>query len=164
AQCIRGSRSGSYMTSLPSDLPRGSRASATRFEAWVSAHHSAVYRSAWRITRNGADAEDVAQKVFLQVLERIARPEWTDVADPGYRLRWLAVKTALDLRRGEANRRRREEERAMETSEAQSAERGPDPARAELLARLHAAVARLPDELRVATVLRFQEGLTFAAM
>src|SRR5215831_9972406 len=105
------------MTSRPLDSSRESGAPAVRFEAWVRAHHAAVYRSAWRITRNGADAEDVAQQVFLQVLERIARPEWSDVADPGPRLRWLAVKTALGARRGEANRRRREEIRAMETSE-----------------------------------------------
>ena len=51
----------------------------------------------------------------------------------------------------------------METSESATAA-GPDPARTELLAKLRASVAHLPDELRVATVLRFQEGLTFAAM
>lgn len=151
------------MTSLSSEPPREPRDAAARFEAWVVAHHAAVYRSAWRITRNGADAEDVAQRVFLHVFERLDRPEWTHAADPGDKLRWLAVRTALDLRRGEANRRRREEARAMETSESAAAA-GPDPARAELLANLRASVARLPDELRVATVLRFQEGLTFAAM
>ena len=151
------------MTSLPSEPPRERRDTIARFEAWVVAHHAAVYRSAWRITRNGADAEDVAQRVFLHVFERLDRPEWTNAADPGDKLRWLAVKTALDFKRGETNRRRREEVRAMETSESATAA-GPDPARTELLAKLRASVARLPDELRVATVLRFQEGLTFAAM
>ena len=151
------------MTSLPSERPRETRDAVARFEAWVVAHHAAVYRSAWRITRNGADAEDVAQRVFLHVFERLERPEWTSAADPGDKLRWLAVRTALDFKRGEANRRRREEARAMETSES-VARLGPDPARAELLAKLRASVAHLPDDLRVATVLRFQEGLTFAAM
>jgi len=151
------------MTSLPSERPRETRDAIARFEAWVVAHHAAVYRSAWRITRNGADAEDVAQRVFLHVFERLERPEWTSAADPGDKLRWLAVKTALDFKRGETNRRRREEARAMGTSES-AAQLGPDPARNELVSRLRASVARLPDDLRVATVLRFQEGLTFAAM
>ncbi|HET6163969.1 MAG TPA: sigma-70 family RNA polymerase sigma factor [Planctomycetota bacterium] len=151
------------MTSLPSERPRETRDTVARFETWVVAHHAAVYRSAWRITRNGADAEDVAQRVFLHVFERLGRPEWTSAADPGDRLRWLAVRTALDFKRSEANRRRREEARAMETSES-VARLGPDPARAELLAKLRSSVAHLPDDLRVATVLRFQEGLTFAAM
>src|SRR5262245_27329333 len=107
---------------LPSpESPPESRDPAARFEAWVRAHHAAVYRSAWRITRNGADAEDVAQQVFVHVLQRIARPEWANVADPAPKLRWLAVKTALGFRREAANRRRREEVRAMETSEVRGA-------------------------------------------
>jgi len=154
------------MTSLPPASPPGRPDPASLFEGWVRAHHAAVYRSAWRITRNGADAEDVAQRVFLDVLRRLTRhelPEWTNGAGVGDRLRWLAVKTALDFRRGEANRRRREEARAMETSE-RSAEGAPDPARAELLQQLRRCVTRLPEELRIATVLRFEEELPFAAM
>jgi RNA polymerase sigma-70 factor (ECF subfamily) len=155
------------MTSRPSDPLPGRLDAASLFEGWVRSHHAAVYRSAWRITRNGADAEDVAQRVFLDVFRRLTRhelPEWTNGAEVGDRLRWLAVKTALSFRRGERNRRRREEARAMETSEAGAVTSAPDPARAELLQRLRASIARLPEELRVATVLRFQEGLTFAAM
>jgi RNA polymerase sigma-70 factor (ECF subfamily) len=154
------------MTSLPPASPPGRPDPASLFEGWVRSHHAAVYRSAWRITRNGADAEDVAQRVFLDVLRRLTRhelPEWTNGAEVGDRLRWLAVKTALDFRRGEANRRRREEARAMETSE-RSAEVAPDPARTELLQQLRRCVTRLPEELRIATVLRFEEGLPFAAM
>jgi RNA polymerase sigma-70 factor (ECF subfamily) len=154
------------MTSLPPASPPGRPDPASLFEGWVRSHHAAVYRSAWRITRNGADAEDVAQRVFVAVLRRLTRhelPEWTNGAEVGDRLRWLAVKTALDFRRGEANRRRREEARAMETSE-RSAEVAPDPARAELLQQLRRCVTRLPEELRIATVLRFEEGLPFAAM
>ena len=128
-----------------------------RFERWVRDHHAAVYRSAWRIVRDADDARDVTQEVFLQALRR--PDEIARALSPERLLRWLAVKTALSHRRGDRNRRRREEEAAMQRPETPEPERHEQRELAEAVRR---CVAELPDELRVATTLRFQEELTFA--
>ncbi len=127
------------------------------FESWVREHHAAVYRSAWRIVRDDEDARDVTQEVFLRALRdpgEIARAQ-----SPEGVLRWLAVKGALALLRGERNRRHREQETAMRRPERIDADR---PEQRELAGAVTSVLAELPDELRLATVLRFQEGLTFA--
>lgn len=42
----------------------------SEFERVFRAHHGLVFRTAYRITGNAADAEDVAQTVFLRLLRR----------------------------------------------------------------------------------------------
>ena len=42
-------------------------------EAIFREHHGAVYRAAYRITGNAADAEDVLQTVFTRLLRRNRR-------------------------------------------------------------------------------------------
>lgn len=39
-----------------------------QFESLVREHHTAVYRSAFRLLPDAADAADVAQDVFVRVL------------------------------------------------------------------------------------------------
>ncbi|MSR47390.1 MAG: sigma-70 family RNA polymerase sigma factor [Planctomycetes bacterium] len=85
------------------------------FERWVRDHHAAVWRSAWRVVRNAADASDVTQEVFAQAWRRAAEVARTD--SPAAYLRWLAVKTALAQLRGSHHRRHREEEHAMQRPE-----------------------------------------------
>jgi RNA polymerase sigma-70 factor (ECF subfamily) len=134
------------------------------FDRLVREHHAAVWRSAWRIVRDDDDASDVAQEVFLRLLRRSKESdELARAESPERVLRWLAVKSALAHLRGERNRRRREERSAMNRPE-RSDERGaagPVQER-ELAEAARRAVAELPDELRLAATLRFQEGLTFA--
>lgn len=144
---------------------RPSDAERERFERWVRDHHAAVFQSVWRILRSRADADDVVQQLYLELLER---PDAiANHPEPARALRWLAVKRALTFRRGESNRRRREESHAMGRPELDRANAG-DPReeneRRERLRSVREQVAALPEELRVAAVLRFQEGLTFAAM
>jgi RNA polymerase sigma-70 factor (ECF subfamily) len=62
-------------------------------------HHEKVFRAAYRITGNAADAEDVTQVVFL----RLARREGDAPAlseSPGAYLHRAAVNAALDVVRG----------------------------------------------------------------
>jgi len=71
---------------IPEELDRAFRA-----------HHSLVFRTAYRITGNAGDAEDVLQTVFLRLLRRGQN------ADPlenfeGY-LRRAAINAALDVLR-----------------------------------------------------------------
>ena len=40
------------------------------FERVFRAHHGLVFRTAYRITGNAADAEDVSQTVFLRLFRR----------------------------------------------------------------------------------------------
>src|SRR5262245_10121297 len=86
------------------------------FERLVRQWHAAVWRCAWRVTGNSADADDVAQRVFAELLERPVDLESSP--HPERALRWLAVKKALEHLRGERNRRRREEGDAMERRES----------------------------------------------
>jgi len=46
-------------------------ASATpRFDDLIERHKILVFRTAWRMTGNAADAEDIAQEVFLRLHKR----------------------------------------------------------------------------------------------
>ncbi len=130
---------------------------APYFEALVREHHAEVYRSARRIVVNDADALDVTQQVFLRVLEGTTARGTSQ--ERGRALRWLAARTALAQLRGARNRRDKEDQYAME----RCAERPENEAtRQEARQELRRQLARLPDELRTALVLRFQEDWTFA--
>ena len=62
-------------------------------------HHERVFRAAYRITGNAADAEDVTQVVFLRLARREAgAPALSD--SPGAYLHRAAVNAALDVVRG----------------------------------------------------------------
>lgn len=68
-------------------------------------HHETVFRTAWRVTGNADDAEDVLQTVFLRLLRRDDAPPLTPPLG-GY-LHRAAVNAALDVvrkrqRRGDA--------------------------------------------------------------
>ena len=60
-------------------------------------HHERIFRAAYRITGNAADAEDVTQVVFL----RLVRREGAALSEaPGAYLHRAAVNAALDVVRG----------------------------------------------------------------
>lgn len=134
-----------------SELPREA------FEDLVRRHHLAVFRSAVCVTRSADDAEDVAQQVFLGVLE--GRIELRAAEDPARVLRWWAVRTALARLRGASNARRRDEAWAMqhpERTDDRSVETNEERA---ALARL---VAELPADVRVPVELHYREQWTLA--
>src|ERR1700732_1395215 len=58
-------------------------------------HHLMVFRTAYRVTGNAADAEDVLQTVFLRVVRR--EPSADAIDYPENYLRRAAVHAALDL-------------------------------------------------------------------
>src|SRR5579863_4673565 len=66
------------------------------------AHHGLVFRTAYRITGNAGDAEDILQTVFLRMLRRGGSAE--PVENPETYLRRAAINAALDVvraRRGD---------------------------------------------------------------
>jgi len=64
-------------------------------ERAFDAHHAMVFRTAYRVTGNSADAEDVLQTVFLRLAGRDLASEVIDNLE-GY-LRRAAVNAALNL-------------------------------------------------------------------
>jgi RNA polymerase sigma factor (sigma-70 family) len=75
-------------------------------------HHDRVLRAAYRITGSMADAEDVAQNLFLRLA---ASPE-KQMDNPGNYLHRAAINGALDLLRSRRDKREVELDHAAEAS------------------------------------------------
>jgi RNA polymerase sigma-70 factor (ECF subfamily) len=139
---------------------------ADRFEAFVRTHQDMVFATAVRLLGNPADAEDVAQAVFLRAFQRFdelgASPAvagWLRTVARNlclnhlsrYRARWqLFSEQAPDddsLGVGDALEAAGSPETALEKAEEQ--------------ARLERALARLPDHQRVPIVLFHFENMSY---
>ncbi len=126
---------------------------------WVfREHHAQVFRAAYRITGNAADAEDVMQTVFLRLVRREAGME--AVAHIGSYLHRAAVNAALDLMRSRQSVRSMPLEE-VEPEPAESPSLAPDRehASAEIRAWLRQTVARLSPRAAQVFTLRFFEDL-----
>ncbi len=69
----------------------------SEFERVFRAHHGLVFRTAYRITGNAADAEDVSQIVFLRLFRREEHAQVLE-NEESY-LRRAAINAALDVLR-----------------------------------------------------------------
>jgi RNA polymerase sigma-70 factor, ECF subfamily len=120
------------------------------FEERVVDSSTLAFRVALGVLRRREDAEDVAQDAFLR-----AHRAFASLRDRDCFRAWLvrtAFRLALDRRRGEKRRARREDVAAIEAPvHAESVEEAA--ARAEMRARVGAAVDALPEKLRIVTVL-----------
>lgn len=67
----------------------------TELERTFRLHHRLVFRTAYRITGNAADAEDVLQTVFLRLLRRTAESDAME-NEESY-LRRAAINASLDV-------------------------------------------------------------------
>jgi RNA polymerase sigma-70 factor (ECF subfamily) len=119
----------------------------------ISEHHAFVYRLAYRMLRNQADAEDLTQTVFVELVRSpgaLAR-----VASPRAWLARVTFSKVASAKRGESRRRKREENWAKDrpaTAAGDEMNTNDD---------VTEAIASLPDELRVPVVLHYQEGLKY---
>jgi len=131
----------------------------TAWDDIVSRHGRVVWETAWRMLGNHADALDCYQRAFLDALE-MARRE--TVRDWPALLRRLATVRALDLLRARYRHARRNEPLG-DPSSVVSPEPGPEQRAeaAELLERLRAAVAELPDRQAEVFCLVALEGMTY---
>ena len=120
------------------------------FEERITDSSTLAFRVALSVLRHREDAEDVAQDAFLR-----ARRAFSGIRDRDRFRAWLvrtAFRLALDRQRGERRRTRRQDVVAFETpARTDSAET--DAVRGELRAHVSAAVAELPEKLRIVTVL-----------
>jgi RNA polymerase sigma-70 factor (ECF subfamily) len=119
-------------------------------ERCFRAHHRLVFRTAYRITGNAADAEDVLQTVFLRLLRRSPQDDALE-QEENY-LRRAAINAALDVVRS------RQAKPTVELGEIEADQAQPAPA--ELRQALARALAQLEPRRAEIFALRFLEGLT----
>jgi len=124
---------------LPDELDRAFRA-----------HHGLVFRTAYRITGNAADAEDVLQTVFLRMLHRSTSSEKLQ-SEEGY-LRRAAINAALDILRS------RQSDRTVELIDLPGG-KAPNET-ADLRRALVQAIGKLESRSAEIFSLRFLEGFT----
>jgi RNA polymerase sigma-70 factor (ECF subfamily) len=130
------------------------------FRALFEMYKDKVYSIALRYSGNPATAMDITQDVFVRLFSQMANFRGESSFDTWlYR---LVVNRCLDDRRklrrivpliGEAIRRFHVNERVTG-----------DLIRSETRGEVRAAIARLPDELRMAVVLRYTQGLSYDEM
>jgi RNA polymerase sigma-70 factor (ECF subfamily) len=109
-----------------------------------------VFRTAYRITGNAADAEDVLQTVFLRLFRRDGHAEALE-NEESY-LRRAAINAALDVMRS------RQADRTVELAEVPVEPARDDPR--ELRQVLGRAMAQLKPRSAEIFALRFLEGLS----
>jgi RNA polymerase sigma-70 factor, ECF subfamily len=140
---------------------------ADEFEAFVRRFEDLVYATAVRLLGNRAEAEDVAQTVFLKAFERFDTLSASPTAGG-----WLkTVATNLCLNHLSRYRRRwrlfselaadDQSEPPVEAVRSVAASVVEDLQRAEDAARLERALAELPDHQRVPLVLFHFDGHTY---
>ena len=126
-----------------------------------------LHRIAVRICRHPQDAEDAVQEAFLQAVRDLRK--WKPTAPLEAWLVTITVRTAqkVDQRSNRvASRSDSLDAPLPDGNQRELRDQGSstDPAaaagRADLSARLAAAIADLPDKYRAAVTLRFQEGLS----
>ena len=135
-------------------------ADVSEFEQRLRETHRMVYRIAYSVLANAADAEDVTQEAFLRAYQK-----FSSLRDPKKFRPWVARaswRLALNRRRGESRSMSRDSawfsvQRAQVDPEAESANR-------ELETRLREAISRLPDRLRSVVMLSGVEELDTRAV
>jgi len=126
---------------------------AFAFRELVEQHQDMVFAACHRVLGNRADAEDAAQNCFLKFALAAGRLK----APIGGWLHTVAVRSAIDMLRGETARRARE--RAVARVAARARTESPW---ADLRGEVDAAIVALPKRLRTPIVLYFLEGRTQA--
>jgi len=130
------------------------------FRVLVDRHSRGLFRLAFRMTGNEADAEDVVQESFLRAYRQLGR--FDERSSFGTWLHRIAVNCALDLVR--ARKRRGEQAAVDETSDPVSLAASSDPAPdrlawgGEFRDRIAEALTELSAMERAAFVLRHYEG------
>jgi RNA polymerase sigma-70 factor (ECF subfamily) len=129
------------------------------FEAFVTTHQHRVYGLALRMLGHPAEAQDVAQEVFLRAHRGLA-----EFRGEARLATWLyAITSRVCLNRLAAGERRLERHGDETLVRLPDARPGPDRAleQGELEEALHRAIAELPEDRRIVVLLRDVEGLAY---
>ena len=132
------------------------RGDVDAFRLLVERHSRAVFRLAYRLTRNEHDADDVVQETFLRAYKHL--PTFDARSSFGTWLHRIATNSAFDLLR----------KRQHERSESLEADRDPvaPPIHDSILTRvgvtgaLQRGMKELSENERIAFVLRHYEGMS----
>lgn len=133
----------------------------------IGANNQRLFRTAWSILKNRAEAEEAVQSAYLLAFANMAKFEGRSALSTW--LTRIVVNEALGRRRSAERRRRHLEQEgvAVMDSYRETLMRGSDAeaadvavARTEIRKLLELAVAALPDAFRTVFVLREVEGLT----
>jgi len=129
------------------------------FEDLVIAHQHRVFGVALRMLGNRAEAEDLAQEVFLRVHRAIG--EFRGEAKLSTWLYAIASRLCLNRLTSGEQRIARHGDEAL--SRVASAAQGPaeEAERSELETALHRAIGELGEDRRIVVVLRDLEGLSY---
>ncbi len=122
----------------------------------VGNHLDRLFRSAWALTGNQHDAEDLVQETYVRVLSRPRFLQRDD--DLGYMLR--ALRNTFLTRRRDASRRPQEVALPEDLPMAQGQAMGDPQARLEAR-EVYAAIAALPEEYRDTLVAVDIAGLSY---
>jgi RNA polymerase sigma-70 factor (ECF subfamily) len=126
----------------------------TKFRATVEQHQSMVFSIALRVTGDHGIAEEVAQDAFLELHRTGDRLESDDHVR--FWLRRVTVHRATDALR---KRSRQPESSADEWMDSHAAEENTEAVSAAVVAMLDELLRTLPEPMRVAIVLRYQEDM-----
>ncbi|HEV8306739.1 MAG TPA: sigma-70 family RNA polymerase sigma factor [Methylomirabilota bacterium] len=132
---------------------------ARAFEELVTAYQHRVFGVAVRMLGNGAEAEEVAQEVFLRVHRAIG--EFRGEAKLSTWLYAITSRLCLSRLGGGERRLGREGEETLTRLRNGRADPAAELERGELEAALHRAIAELPEDRRLVVVLRDLEGLAY---
>jgi RNA polymerase sigma-70 factor, ECF subfamily len=126
------------------------------FERLYREHATFVYRTAFRITRNAEEAEDILQTIFLRLIRRECPPDLQKL--PRAYLYRAAVNAALD-----AIQLRRNRSGSADVSEIESTLHSPDSSSEEKIhQKLHAAIAELNPAAAEMVILRYMHNYSDA--
>jgi len=128
------------------------------FEELVIGYQHRVFGVALRMLGNRAEAEEIAQEVFLRAHRAVA--DFRGEARLGTWLYGIASRLCLN-RLGSPDRRMARGDALLADVTATTPDAAAELERAELDAALRTAIAELPEERRLVLVLRDVEGLSY---
>ena len=129
------------------------------FEELVRGYQHRVYGVALRMLHSPAEAEDIAQEVFLRVHRSIG--EFRGDAKLSTWLYGIASNLCLNRLASASRRRMHLDEDVVMQAPSDVPDVTATLERSEVEAALHQAIAELPDERRLVIVLRDLEGLSY---
>lgn len=150
----------SMTTEPPAAPPPMPDSTGTELQELFEEHHQLIFRTAWRVTGNANDAEDVLQTIFLRLLKRF--PAALETGNAGGYLRRAAINASLDLIRSRKRSRLVALDQQIIEEVEPAVDGASDPGRRfaslELRDRLRRELAKVNPRAAEMFVLRYFEG------